>query len=100
MPDSRLVPAQSTKRRSYGTVTYRVGCSIRSWSPNELSGGEVLGFEIKAAASVGRDSARHLTWLRDQLGDRFLHGFVLHAGPGLFELDDRITAAPIGSLWS
>jgi uncharacterized protein len=65
----------------------------------ELSGGEVLGFEIKAAASVGLDSARHLVWLRDELGDRFLHGFVLHTGPGLFELGHRISAAPISSLW-
>jgi hypothetical protein len=66
----------------------------------ELSGGRVLGFEIKASVAVDRRAARHLAWLRDQVGDRFLHGLVLHTGPGLFELDDRISAAPISTLWS
>jgi hypothetical protein len=66
----------------------------------ELSGGRILGFEIKASVAVDRRAARHLAWLRDQVGDRFLHGLVLHTGPGLFELDDRISAAPISTLWS
>lgn len=43
---------------------------------------------------------RHLVWLRDQLGDRFLGGVVLHIGPATFSLGDRITAAPISTLWA
>jgi hypothetical protein len=37
-------------------------------------------------------------WLRDELGDRFASGVVLHTGPSAFELADRIVAAPISTL--
>ena len=66
----------------------------------EVAGDRVVGIAIKAAAAVGEREARHLAWLRDSLGERFLHGLVLHTGPGLFELGERITAAPISVLWS
>ncbi len=66
----------------------------------ELPGGKVVGIEIKAAAAVGRHDARHLAWLRDQLGDRFAAGVVLHTGPDTFELGDRILAAPISVIWT
>lgn len=66
----------------------------------ELSGSQTIAIEIKAAAAVDADDARHLAWLRDAIGESFVHGLVLHTGPGLFGLGDRITAAPIGMLWS
>ena len=66
----------------------------------ELGGGRVIGIEVKSAASVTRSDARHLRWLSDQLGDRFVAGVVLHSGPDIFDLDDRIIAAPISALWS
>ena len=37
---------------------------------------------------------------RERLGDRFVAGVVLHTGPSVFALSDRIAAAPIASLWS
>ena len=66
----------------------------------ELGGGRIIGIEVKAAAGVHRSDARHLRWLSDQLGDRFVAGVVLHSGPDIFELDDRILAVPISALWS
>ena len=66
----------------------------------EIGGGRVIGFEIKASAAVGAGDARHLAWLRDELGDRFLGGVVLHTGPHAYPLADRIVAAPIGTLWA
>lgn len=65
----------------------------------ELGGRDVLAFEVKADSSPGRDAARHLVWLGDQLGERFLGGVVFHTGPAPFELSERIVAAPICSLW-
>ena len=44
--------------------------------------------------------ARHLVWLRGQLGERFVRGVVLHTGPYTFPLADRILAAPISTLWA
>jgi uncharacterized protein len=66
----------------------------------ELGGGSVLAFEVKASAAPSRQDARHLTWLRDRLGDRFTRGAVLHTGIRIYELDDRIVALPICALWS
>lgn len=66
----------------------------------EYGGGRILGIEIKATSAPGPDDARHLGWLRDQLGDRFVGGLVLHTGPRQFELSDRVVAAPISSLWT
>jgi predicted AAA+ superfamily ATPase len=65
----------------------------------ELGGGDLLAFEVKADAAPGRDSARHLAWIRERIGERLLRGVVFHTGPGLYELDDRIIAVPICSLW-
>ena len=66
----------------------------------EYGGGSVLALEIKAASAPNREDARHLAWLREELGDRFLGGAVLHTGPRSFELEERIVAAPIAALWS
>jgi len=60
----------------------------------------LIAIEVKAAAAVTATDARHLAWLRDALGDRFLRGVVLHTGPDAFPLDDRIVAAPISTLWA
>lgn len=65
----------------------------------ELAGGRVIALEVKAATAVASRDARHLVWLRDELGDRFVHGLVLHTGPRIFELGDRITAVPLAALW-
>lgn len=66
----------------------------------EFGGGRIAGIEIKAAAAPNRSDARHLEWLRDELGERFIAGVVLHAGPRVFELADRIIAAPISTIWA
>jgi hypothetical protein len=66
----------------------------------EYGGRRVLGMEVKATNAPDREDARHLVWLRDGLGDRFLGGVVLHSGPRSFVLDERIVAAPIAALWN
>ena len=66
----------------------------------ELDARHVIGFEIKATAAPSRADARHLGWLRDELGDRFVAGVVLHTGPAAFTLGDRLGALPISALWA
>jgi uncharacterized protein len=65
----------------------------------ELAGGRVVGIEVKAGASASAADARHLAWLREELGERFAAGVVLHTGPRVYELGERIVAAPICTLW-
>jgi len=65
----------------------------------ELAGQRVIGMEVKAGAAPERVDAKHLIWLRDKIGGRFVAGIVFHTGPRLFELDEGIIAAPIAALW-
>jgi predicted AAA+ superfamily ATPase len=66
----------------------------------ELAGGRLIGIEVKADAAPGPDSARHLAGLRDRYGEAFAAGIVLHTGPRAYRLGDRLTAAPISTLWA
>lgn len=66
----------------------------------ELAGTRVVGLEVKATSNPTRHDARHLLWLREQLGERFAGGVVLHTGPRIFSFDDSITAIPIASIWT
>lgn len=66
----------------------------------EVSATRVIAIEVKASAAPRADAARHLIWLRDQLGDRFVRGVVLHTGPRAYEIDKGILAAPIATLWA
>lgn len=65
----------------------------------ESAAGQIVAIEIKAADTVIARDVRHLTWLRDQLGDRFRRGVVLHAGATTYPLGDRIWAMPIAAIW-
>ncbi len=66
----------------------------------ELGGQRLIGIEVKAGAAPTSDDAKHLTWLRSELGERFTAGVVFHTGPRLYQLSDKIIAAPISALWS
>jgi predicted AAA+ superfamily ATPase len=66
----------------------------------ELGGGDIVALEIKATSAPDAGDARHLLWLRDRLGPRFVSGVVFHTGPRPFTLSERILALPICSLWT
>ena len=66
----------------------------------ELRGQRVIGIEVKASSAPTSHDARHLAWLRDNLGDRFIAGVVLHTGPATYPLGSQIIAAPISTLWA
>lgn len=62
--------------------------------------GEVVGVEVKAAATVtGRDLAG-LRHLRDRLGDRFKAGVVLYTGAETLPFGDRLSVVPLSGLWA
>ena len=66
----------------------------------ELGPGRVLGFEFKAGAAPDLDDAKHLFWLRDQLGKDFAGGAVLHSGPSIYPLGERVYAIPLCAMWA
>lgn len=65
----------------------------------ELDSDRVLALEFKATAAPSRSDARHLVWLRDELGERFVAGAVMHTGPRVFQLDERVLAIPYCAMW-
>jgi uncharacterized protein len=66
----------------------------------ETAAGQLIGIEVRASATVTASDARHLAWLRDETGDAFAAGIILHTGPYVFPVNDRIIAAPVSALWS
>lgn len=65
----------------------------------ELDVNRIIAIEVKATSAPRENDARHLKWLRDELGTRFVTGVVFHTGPQIFQLGERIVAAPISTLW-
>ena len=65
----------------------------------EIGAERVVGIEVTATASPGRNDGKHLAWLRDQLHEKFSLGVVLHTGPQAYQLGERIIALPICALW-
>lgn len=63
-------------------------------------GNQIVGFEVKHGVRPSAKDARHMTWLRDQLGDRFTAGYVVHTGGDTYPLAERIWALPIQHLTS
>jgi len=66
----------------------------------DLGGGRIVAVEIKAGTAPDARDARHLVWLRDELGPTFVRGIVFNTGPAPFEIGNRIWALPIASLWA
>lgn len=64
----------------------------------DLPDGGVVAFEAKLAESVGGADIRHLTTLRDRLGDTFRAGLVVHPGTIAHRIDDQIAAVPLAVL--
>jgi len=66
----------------------------------EVGAARIVALEFKAGWAPDQTDARHLFWLRDQLGRDFAAGAVIHTGPGIYELGDRIYAVPLCAVWS
>lgn len=66
----------------------------------EGAGGGLAGVEVKASATVRGEDFKHLTTLRDRLGEeRFVRGVVLYAGGERLPFGDRLEAWPLATLW-
>jgi predicted AAA+ superfamily ATPase len=66
----------------------------------EYGARNVIGIEIKAGSAPKRDDVRHLIWLKEELGEHFVAGVILHTGSRVYPLADGIIAAPICTLWA
>ena len=54
--------------------------------------------QVKLSAGVDREDTKHIRWLRDQLGDRFLDGLVISTGAEAYRDQDGIAVVPLALL--
>lgn len=66
----------------------------------KLKNNKILAFEFKAGSSPMNSDTKHLKWLKEEIGSRFVAGIVLHAGSSIYQLEDRIFAIPLSSFWA
>jgi len=65
----------------------------------ENSAGEIVGIEVKAAATAGANDFRGLRKLANATGKDFKLGVVLYDGEQSLPFGDRMFAAPISCVW-
>ena len=66
----------------------------------ENAEGQLIGLEVKAAATVTASDFNGLRKLAAAAGTRFAGGFVLYDHDKIVPFGDRLYAAPISSLWA
>lgn len=62
--------------------------------------GQIVGLEVKAAASVTRRDFSGLDRLAAIAGKRFVQGIVLYDGDQVLSFADHLRAAPLASVWA
>ncbi len=66
----------------------------------QAADGSVVAIEVKSSSAPTVEDARHLIWLRRELGDQVRASVVLHTGPRAYRLADGVHALPISSIWA
>lgn len=66
----------------------------------ENAQGQIVGIEVKAAASVTRRDFSGLDRLASLAGKRFAQGIVLHDGERPLSFADNLRAVPFASVWA
>lgn len=65
----------------------------------ENAGGQLVGVEIKASATIKESDLRGLKRLISVAKEQFMLGVILYDGTETLPLGDRLWAAPISTLW-
>ena len=60
----------------------------------------LIAIEVKAAGVPTNQDARHLRWLKGELGDQVAAAVVFHTGARAYPLADGVLAVPIAALWN
>lgn len=94
-----LLKQAATAQGDYQLLYYRDHDQYEVDVVVENAGGQLVGVEIKSAASVRAGDLRGLKRLAGIAGDRFKLGVLLYDGAEALPLGDRLWAAPISSLW-
>lgn len=96
---SELLRQRAWSEEEWGLKHYRSPDNREIDIVIELQDERVIALEVKAAATVQPQDARHLEWLREKLGQSFVAGIVLTTDTQGRLLGDRLYSLPVASLW-
>lgn len=65
----------------------------------EYPGGEIVGIEVKARATVTANDFKWLKSLQEQTGSRFIRGIVIYTGDKIIPFGEHLLAIPVHLLW-
>jgi len=99
MVDTELLKQQTWTETEHEVFHFRDRDGWEVDALLELTGGGVIGIEVKASTTFKGDQFNGLRRLRDSLGSRFVAGFVLNTGQEGFRYADRLYGLPISALW-
>lgn len=94
-----LLKQATTAEDDYQLLYYRDHDQFEVDLIVENAGGQLVGVEIKSAASVTVGDLRGLKRLASVAGDQFEMGVVLYDGTETLPLGERLWAAPLSTLW-
>ena len=96
---SELLKHTTSAEGLYQLMYYRDADQFEVDVVIENTGGQLVGVEVKAAATVQERDLRGLKKLASLSGSQFKMGILLYDGTQTMPLGDRIWAAPLSSLW-
>ena len=83
----------------YSISHYRDACKREIDFVVERSDGALLGIEVKAGSSLGKDDFKHLKWFAANLAkERQFTGIVLYSGEHTLRFGEGFYAVPLAAL--
>ncbi|MBE0472126.1 MAG: ATP-binding protein [Methyloprofundus sp.] len=96
---SELLKLTSTAEQDYKLLYYRDADKVEVDMIIENGLGQLVGIEVKAAATVKESDLRGLKKLATLAGESFLMGVLFYDGDETLPLGQGLWAVPISSLW-
>ena len=97
---SELLKQATWAERDYTLHTYRDKDQVEVDFVIEDPAGQIVGVEIKAAASVSAGDLSGLKKLATLAGKKFVAGIVMYDGEDTLPIGQRLWAVPISTLWN
>lgn len=96
---SELLKHTTTADDDYDLMYYRDADKYEVDVVIENTAGQLIGVEVKAAASIKESDLRGLKKLADLAGDQFKMGVLLYDGTEVMPLSEKLWAVPLSTLW-
>ena len=97
---SELLKQATWAERDYALHTYRDKDQVEVDFVIEDAAGQIVGVEVKAAASVSAGDLAGLKKLATLAGKQFVAGIVLYDGNDTLPIGERLWAVPLSTLWN